>query len=378
MNIFQVYKKSMLEQFRDMKALILVLLTPIVFIVIFGLAFGQGFYTYSVGVSNYDSGNMGNDFIQMLKESSYSNTNKVFEVSEVTPGTDIVKQLKNRKYALHLEIPENFTQKINRGNYNNDSNIVISGDPAYPFFSLAEVTIETYIQEFYEQKTNYVPPVGLKVEKINKTNLSSEFDSMAPGLMVMSVFFLSILSAMILTKESENKTLQRLTLSRLKTWELHVGVTLSQLTLVVIMIPLVIASAYVLGFKSEGSLWLTFLISFLTAFSSIGLGLIVAAFSRTSLQSFIIGNVVITPMFFLSGIFFPAPSIKLFTLMGYDVEVFTFLPSLHSVNAVNKVLKIRASFGDISVDLMFLTVLSLIIFAIGVALYNRKHMKVSQ
>lgn len=56
MRVWAVFKKSLVEQFRDYKAVLLTILSPIVFIVIFGLAFGQGFYTYSLAISDEDQG----------------------------------------------------------------------------------------------------------------------------------------------------------------------------------------------------------------------------------------------------------------------------------------------------------------------------------
>lgn len=374
MNVIQVYKKSVLEQIRDSKALLLTLLSPLVFIVIFGLAFGRGYYTYDVAVTNADDGALGQEFIQELTDSVYSNGNKVFTVVEVPDRIDRIQDdLKNRRYAAHLYISSDFSRRIQNVDGVQPAEIKISGDPAYSFFSLTEVTLENFINNFVKLKTATADPVRIISNKVNEAMVNSEFDAMAPGLIMMSVYFLLILSAMVLTREAENKTLQRLILSRLKTRELYAGITLSQMTLAVIMLPMVIASTYMLGFRGNGSIGLTFFVGCLAALSSIGIGMIIASFSRNGLEAFIIGNVVLTPMFFLSGVFFPSPDLILFSVSGMEVGILSLLPSLPAVSAANKVLINSMGFSDILPDLALLAVLTIAYWLVGVFLFDRRY-----
>lgn len=193
--------------------------------------------------------------------------------------------------------------------------------------------------------------------------------------MIFSVFFLLILSSMIVTKEVENRTIHRVIMSKIKPYEICGGISLSQLVLAAIMLPMVFATSVLLGFSSTGSYLLAFLVSIVTTFSAIGIGLIIAAFCKTSLEAFVIGNIVITPMMFLCGIFFKVPPVKLFTIMEKEIELLTFMPTLDAVTAMNKILINNADFKGILPEFIVLTVLSAGYFVLGVFLFSIRYMK---
>lgn len=390
MKLIAVFKKSMIEQFRDYKALILTILSPIVFIVIFGLAFGQGFYTYTLGITNEDQGTLGNLLIQNIQTSQYPNGNKIFEtvIVDNQVGT-FDKGIKQQKYDAHLLIPVNFSDsfKSSLSNSNNShsssrasqddhSAIVISGNPSNLTYNLISSFVENQIHRFVWEYVKVKNPTQIVYDHtgFQQIQVNSEFDNMAPGLIVFSVFFLMILSAMMITKEIENGTIQRIVLAKIKPIEFCGGISLTQMVLAAIMLPLVFAASMLLGFHTSGSFLLAYVVSLIATFSAIGIGLIIAAFCKTSLEAFIIGNVVLTPMMFLAGIFFKVPPIKLFTIMDKEIELLSFIPTLDAVNAMNKVLLQNADFYGVVPELIVLIILSAFYFLLGVVLFRRRYM----
>lgn len=405
MKLIAVFKKSMIEQFRDYKALILTLLSPIVFIVIFGLAFGQGFYTYTLGITNKDQGTLGNVLIQNIQTSQYPNGNKIFEtvIVDNQRGT-FDKAIKQQKYDAHLLIPANFSDSFkssmsafNNSNSSNSSNnsidssssspssratqyrqaaIVISGNPSNLTYNLISSFVENQIHSFVWENVKVKNPTEIVYDHtgFQQIQVKSEFDNMAPGLIVFSVFFLMILSAMMITKEIENGTIQRIILAKTKPIEFCGGISLAQMVLAAIMLPLVFASSMLVGFHTSGSFLLAYVVSLIATFSAIGIGLMIAAFCKTSLEAFIIGNVVLTPMMFLAGIFFKVPPIKLFTIMDKEIELLTLMPTLDAVNAMNKILLQNADFYSVVPELIVLIILSAFYFLLGVVLFKRRYM----
>jgi ABC-2 type transport system permease protein len=402
MKLIAVFKKSMIEQFRDYKALILTILSPIVFIVIFGLAFGQGFYTYTLGITNEDQGKLGNHLIQNIENSQYPNGNKIFETIIVNNKVESLdKGIKQQKYDAHLFIPINFSQSFKNSmsitDSSNDSNrsnsfsnsssssrasqddhaaIVISGNPSNLTYNLISSFLENQIHSFVWENVKTKNPTQIVYDHtgFQQIQVKSEFDNMAPGLIVFSVFFLMILSAMMITKEIENGTIQRIVLAKIKPMEICGGISLAQMVLAAIMIPLVFAASMLLGFHTSGSFLLAYVVSLIATFSAIGIGLIIAAFCKTSLEAFIIGNVVLTPMMFLAGIFFKVPPIKLFTIMDKEIELLSFIPTLDAVSAMNKILLQNAGFYNVVSELIVLIILSAFYFLLGVVLFKRRYM----
>lgn len=379
MRIWAVFKKSILEQFRDYKAVLLTILSPILFIVIFGLAFGQGFYTYTLAVSDEDQGTLGGSLVQQIVSSEYPNGNKMFKTLQVQYVQDeLLDGVKKGRYDAHLYIPPGFSASVHQNadlsSKSAPAQVKLLGNPSNLSYSFIGSFVENYIHNFVWSNGMAVSPVQIVYEETNEVKIRSEFESMAPGLMVFSVFFLLILSSMVVTREVEHRTLQRIILSRVRALEFCAGISLSQLLLAAVMLPLVFAASVLLGFSSSGSYMLAYLVSLIAAFSAIGIGLIIAAYCRTSLEAFIIGNVVVTPMMFLAGIFFKVPPVKLFSVMGKEIELLTFVPTLDAVSAMNKILINNAGFGDILPELLVLVLLSAGYFLSGVYLFGRRYM----
>ncbi len=69
------------------------------------------------------------------------------------------------------------------------------------------------------------------------------------------------------------------------------------------------------------------LIGAITAIAVVGVGLIVAAFSKTVSQAFIIANFPLIFFMFFSGAVYPLPRIRLFEVAGRVITSIRFYPS---------------------------------------------------
>jgi ABC-2 type transport system permease protein len=130
-----------------------------------------------------------------------------------------------------------------------------------------------------------------------------------------------------------------------------------------------------LGFRSQGPLWAAIAIGAIASLSVIGVGLIVACFSRTVTQAFLIANFPLAFFMFFSGAMFPVPRLTLFTIGSQSVALFDILPPSHAVIALQKVFVLGARLSDVLYELIALTVLSGLYFAIGVWLFKRTQLR---
>ncbi|MCC7354973.1 MAG: ABC transporter permease, partial [Anaerolineae bacterium] len=134
-------------------------------------------------------------------------------------------------------------------------------------------------------------------------------------------------------------------------------------------------TAVALGFRSLGPLWVAVAIGIVTSLSIIGVGLIVACFSRTVNQAFLIANFPLALFMFFSGAIYPVPKVVLFTIGGRTIGLYDILPPTHAVVALNKVLSLGAGLGDVLYELFALIILSVVYFAAGVWLFRRTHLR---
>jgi ABC-2 type transport system permease protein len=117
------------------------------------------------------------------------------------------------------------------------------------------------------------------------------------------------------------------------------------------------------------------LIGAITSLSVIGLGMLVASFTRSVSQAFVVANFPLGLMMFFSGVIFPMPQVELFRLAGHVVSPYDILPPTHAVIALNKILTLGAGLKDVGYELISLCVLSIVYFVIGAWLFEKFHMR---
>jgi ABC-2 type transport system permease protein len=101
---------------------------------------------------------------------------------------------------------------------------------------------------------------------------------------------------------------------------------------------------------------------------------LVAAWLRTIFDLMTIGCFPFFILMFFSGGMFPLPDIELFDLAGRAVNANDILPTTHSIGAFDGILNHGLGLADIWFELMAITVLSVAFFAVGTAVFSRRHM----
>jgi len=142
-----------------------------------------------------------------------------------------------------------------------------------------------------------------------------------------------------------------------------------------VQMPITFGAALAMGFQSNGSLLLAMGIGLLLNLSAVGLGLIVACFARNDGDAVNLASGVLVPMVFLSDAMYPMPAAPILTVAGRTIEAYDLLPASHAAAAMRRVLIFGGGVGDIAYELVAMTVLSLLLLAVGVALYRRLRMR---
>jgi ABC-2 type transport system permease protein len=286
--------------------------------------------------------------------------------------------LKDRTASAFLEIPEDFSRSmldLKGGDRSVTTRITFGGDLSNTYYmvgaNLALGSVDGYIQQVSGQK----PLVEYVEAPLGASGTRSEFETYIPGTLVFSIVLLIFLSSMIMAREIESGTLRRLQLTPMSSLDLIGGITTALVLLGSLTISLAFLVAILLGFHSQGPIWVALVIGGVTSLSVIGLGMVVASFTRTVSQAFVVANVPLALMMFFSGVIFPMPQVKLFTLFGHVISPYDFLPPTHAVTALNKILTLGAGFRDVIFELVAMSTLSVMYFCVGVWLLNKFHLK---
>jgi len=383
MKLLSVFLKSAREQRRDLWVIGLSLAFAPLFVFIYWLMTGgTGSTSYGVLVINQDRqvGELaaGAEVVSRLRALSYQNGAPLLKVSESADRAAAETRLRNREAAALVLIPADFSARLaefRAGDRSATTELTFIGDLTNPTYAVAAVLAMSAADGYTQDLTGAPRPVELVEIPLGASAARTEFENYVPGLLVLAVVLMIFQAAMTPAREIESGALKRLRLTRLTAFDYLGGTSLWLALISALAVLLTFGTAVAFGFRSQGPLWLAILIVILTSFSIIGLGLIVACFSKTVSQAFVIANFPLGFLMFLTGAAFPLPRLTLFTLFGHGFALPDLLPPTHAVVALNKIFTLGAGLDEVTFELAALLVLTGLYFGAGVWLFQKTQMR---
>ncbi|CAG0935452.1 hypothetical protein TFLX_04293 [Thermoflexales bacterium] len=384
MKLWSVFRKSVREQWRDPLSLSLVLIFAPLVVLLYRLFFPTGSTTYPVLVLNQDAGvrqvdgqlwSAGAELIGELKKVTYGDGSPLLLVEPVVDRATGEARLKNRSAQLLLILAPEFSQALQPGAASELATVTYVGDLTQPYYAVAAVLVNGVFERFVKTVLGQPMPIRVTEEPLGASGARTEFENYVPGLLIFAVILLVFSAPMAVAREAEAGTLRRLQITRMRSFDFLGGVTLTQVMVGVAALLLALGVALLLGFRSQGPVWAAIAIGVIASFSVIGVGLSVACFSRTVTQAFLIANFPLAFFMFFSGAMFPVPRLTLFTIGSQSVALFDVLPTSHAVIALQKIFVLGAGLNDVLYELLALTVLSALYFALGVWLFKRTQLR---
>ncbi|MBN1267112.1 MAG: ABC transporter permease [Anaerolineales bacterium] len=388
MRILSVFWKSLREQLRQPLVLSLTLLLPAMFVMLYWMFFpGGGSTSYSVLILNMDKGTQqedgsslyaGEDLIEELASVRYQSGDPLLSIKKIENRAEAEQKLRDRKAALLLVIPADFSTgmaKLTAGETADPVHLTIVGDLTNPYYSVAAIFCSAGLESYLQAYAGMIPPVAILEEALGDSAGRSEFEMYVPGLLIFAVVLLVFQASMVITGEVEAGTLQRLRMTRLSSFEYLFGTGLALEVIGIIALLLAFLTARLLGFESEGPLWAAVVVGGITGFAVIGSGLIVAGLTRTVSQAFLLANFPLVLFMFFTNVIYPVPAVPLFTVGTHTVNLFEILPPTHAVIALNKIFSFGVGIDELAYELTMLLVLSVLYLWVGVALFDRVHLK---
>ncbi len=377
MKIFKIAGKNLKEQLRDRVTLGLSLLIGPFFVLLYWLMIPSGSTTYAVMIQNLDLGEKGDQVVALLEDLTYASGDRLLDISLVESRERSELVLQNRDAEVLVIIPEDFSAALSRGPEQSDrapAEITLVGDLTNPYYAVGAVMAGSVIDEFVQVQSGKPPAVQYLEIALGDSAGRSEFDLYIPGILIISVVMLVFIVSMTISAEVESGTLGRLIMTGTKAWQLLIGLSLPTILWGVGSLLLTLIVAVGLGFESQGSILLSLLIGGVTSIAVVGVGLIVAAFSKSVSQSFIIANFPLIFFMFFSGAVYPIPRINLFQIGGIRVSIYDILPPTHAVVALNKILTLGEGFSGVIYELTSLVILSAVFYLLGIWIFKGKHL----
>jgi ABC-2 type transport system permease protein len=414
MKFISIAVKDFKELIRDRRGLFFIMIFPIFLITVLGFAFGgmgEGNTPHNIVIVNYDQGstmpitgenvNFGNNLTTLLKDTKYENSDvKLFNITMATES-QAEDLLKDRTVDAELIIPSKFsesmvsliTNRIQSGagqaspTSNTTSTVIIRGDTGFMGFGVSQAILVGIMDQYQTSVVNGVMNqiagtpgaeptkfIDTQIEAIAGTETFTNFDFIAPGMIVFAILLLATTVASILTREVESGTLERLKMSKMRSFDLLFGGLIPWSLVAAAQVVILLSVAILLGLHWQGSfnsIILAIFIGVIGGIASISLAMIIASFAKNDRQAANLGTLIVVPTGFLVGAFFQLPQVILGNFFGHTFLVYDLLPWTHTLNALREVLIFGAGLNAVSYEVYMSAVLTLVLFVIGVFLFSK-------
>jgi ABC-2 type transport system permease protein len=265
-----------------------------------------------------------------------------------------------------LILPPDFGAIKNGSNPSGQAQIYYDGNNVQ-----AAQTIESVVQGELEgvntQLIKIKPPFSVASKSTNTKGLS-KMDYTVSGLLGFSIIGLGIFGPVNYFPEMKKQgVLRRLHITPLRAWQFFVSSVLSNavIGLVSISIMIAVASSPLFGFKMIGNYFeLAAFIVFgiLTIF---GIGLAIGGWAKNENQAAPLANIVVFPMMFLSGTFFPR-----YAMPEWLQHISAYLPLTPIIDGIRMIATEGQHLTQIGPQLGMTAIWAVIIYAIAFRVFR--------
>jgi len=361
MRILELAGRNLKETYRDPLALGFLLGFPLVFMLLFGAIFSSDTApSFPVGIIDYDGTQLSEAFINEILPGV-----EVLDIIEYDDSESARKDLKLGELSAYVEIPQGFGEEIALTWQGQKSDIVL--DMTYDESDIQ--TSEQLISTITAVTRGYARieiPVTVNTNPINVETDIDYADFMAPGIIVFGILILIPTSARIIVRDKEKGFLSRLLTTPARPLDFISGYFICLVAIAIAQIILFMVFARLLGMDIVGSVWLAFLVFFLTGLCSIGIGMIVGSLSKSENQAEPLCWLFSMPLAMLSGCWF---SIEI--LPSYLRNIAYAFPYAHTIEAARGVITRGVGLEAIGTDFLFLVIWAAAAFIIGIILFGR-------
>lgn len=329
--------------FRDKLALFFTVGFPLIFLFVFGgLNSGSDGVSFNVALINESESSFAKEFAKNTREGD------ILKVDEEVKTLDEAKEKMSRsELDAAIVLPENFgdVQKSAGGamHPSGEAKIVYTQNnkqSATALSSILDAQFKGVNAKFVQNET----PFTVKSEELNERSLSA-FDYTFAGLLGFAIIGMGIFGPVNVFPELKKMgILRRLSTTPLKVWQYFLSTMIGQAIIglaslaVMFAVAIVVFHLQVVGNYFELALFLIMGIVMI-----LGIGLALGGWAKNERQAAPLSNIIVFPMMFLSGTFFPR-----FLMPEWLQNVSAFLPLTPVVDGI----RLIATEGKHLVDIL--------------------------
>lgn len=345
--------------FRDRLALFFTFLFPLIFLFVFGALNRNSSVSFKVAIINNSQTKSAQEFTESL------NNNKILKVNQDVKNFDLANQLMGRgELDATIELPDNFGEVKN--NLPSGEAIVHFTQNNEQAAQAVSSILDTQFQQINSGLTKAPKPFTVATKQTNEHSLST-FDYTFTGLLGFAILGAGIFGPMNYFPELKKMgILRRLHTTPLRVWQYFLSAMLGNSVTGLLSIGLMLVVAILLfDLKVVGS-YLS-LVPFLIfgIVMVLGIGLALGGWAKNERQAAPLGNIVVFPMMFLSGTFFPR-----FLMPEWLQSVTFYIPLTPVIDGTRMIMAEGKTLLDLGPQLGVMTIWLLVIYVIAFKVFR--------
>lgn len=348
--------------FRDKLAIFFTIGFPLIFLLIFGLMYkNNSNISFKVALVNESSSSYSIDFVEQ------SNSNPVLKIDKNITSLDGAQEKMARgELDATLVLPQSF------GDIQKDSKYPSGELQVYYNENSAQAaqTIASVLQEQFKvinaQFVNTETPFTVQTISTNKSG-SKPFDYAFAGLLGFSIMGLGIFGPVNVFPELKKQgILRRLHTTPIKVWQYFLSNVMSQMLIGLIAITILFTFALtIFDLQMVGNYFAFITFTLIGIFTIYGIGLAVGGWAKNERQAAPLANLVIFPMMFLSGTFFPR-----FLMPEWLQNISYYFPLTPIIDGIRLIVTEGKGLLDIRPQFGLVAIWAVIIYAIAFRIFR--------
>ncbi|HEY5442189.1 MAG TPA: ABC transporter permease [Candidatus Saccharimonadales bacterium] len=355
-------KLSTRRFFRDRLALFFGILFPLIFLFVFGaLSKGSGNPTFNVAVLNQSHTTFAKSFDHQLQ------TSKVFKVNKDDTTMALAKSsLSKSQIDGIIILPAGFGAIDPAHHYPTGQVQLLYSQSSTGAGQTLQSVLTGTLNGINAKLTGAQPPLVVKGQALVDHQLTG-FDYTFSGLLGFSIIGIGIFGPINVFPELKKQgILRRLHTTPIRVWQYFMATMFSQAITGVVSIAIqFLVAITVFNLKVNGDYAEIILFTVLSIFMILGIGLAIGGWAKNERQAAPLSNIIVFPMLFLSGTFFPR-----FEMPHWLQTITTYLPLTPVIDGLRFLTTEGKHLTQIGPQLGLIAVWMIIIYAIAFRVFS--------
>ncbi|GAC1391663.1 MAG: ABC transporter permease [Candidatus Saccharimonadales bacterium] len=346
--------------FRDKTALFFTFAFPLIFLFVFGGIFSKNTkVNFKVALINQSKSQFSRQFADQTRN------NPIFKVSnDITTLDSARDKMSKGQLDGAIVLPSDFGNTQGQ-NASGQAKIYYTQNNQQAGQALSSI-LESEFKDINSTIVHTTTPFTVVTEQTNDKTLS-QFDYTFAGLLGFSIIGLGIFGPVNIFPELKKQgVLRRLHTTPLRVWQYFVANVISQSIVGLMTVALMFAIAITLfHLKVRGNFLVLIPFIVLSITSILGIGLALGGWAKNQQQAAPLSNIVVFPMLFLSGTFFPR-----FLMPEWLQKISTFLPLTPVIDGLRLITTENKGFLQLGPQITLILAWTVIVYLIAFKVFR--------